>query len=421
MKLLIKTSYYYILYTIPALLLSAFLFYFFLLHEIGESNEFILESRVKIIEDYIKNENQTVLKILESNNEIIVKEIKKNKVIPYTIKDTLIFSNLEKEDVAYKILKVNSIINGKNYKIIVLKNTIEFEELMEVVLVVFISVLLLLFLIIFFINIKISKKLWYPFWSTLDYIKNFNVTEAKNIKLELNDITEFCELNTSINQMTSKMVSDYQNQKKFTENASHEFQTPFAIIKGKIDLLLQNKNLDEESLKLLISIDDATNRLSRINKSLLLLSKIENRQYESTDNVLLLPLVEKLQDLNEDFILDKKLQFIYEDSEELYFKINTELCYILFNNLLQNAIRHAVENSSIFISIKNNNIIISNTGVQRPLNSELIFERFEKQSTNTNSIGLGLSIVKEITDVYNINISYSYDNQKHVFLLNQLK
>ncbi|MFV8360937.1 sensor histidine kinase [Flavobacterium sp. LS1P3] len=420
MKLLTKTSYYYILYTIPVLILTTILFYFFLLNEIGESNESILQQRVEVIENYIQNEDVSVISILESNNEVFIKEIEKNKIINQKIEDTLIFSKHLKEDIAYKVLEVNSIIKGKNYKIKVLKSTIEFDELMEVVLINFVAIVFLLFSIIYFINIKISKKLWQPFWFTLDYIKNFNVTTSAIIKLESSDIDEFKELNSSMNQMTSKMVSDYHNQKKFAENASHEFQTPFAIIKGKIDILLQNKDLDLDTLKTLISIDDATIRLSRINKSLLLLSKIENRQYQHSDNVSLLSLIDKCKALNEDFILDKNIKFNLEDSEELYFKINYELCYILFNNLMQNAIRHNVENGSIIISIKNNSICISNTGIQTPLNSHLIFERFEKQSNNPNSIGLGLSIVKEIAEVYNINISYSYENKLHVFTMHQL-
>jgi signal transduction histidine kinase len=97
------------------------------------------------------------------------------------------------------------------------------------------------------------------------------------------------------------------------------------------------------------------------------------------------------------------------------------LCFILINNLLQNAIRHNIENGLIAVSIKNNSFSISNSGSQTPLNTNLIFERFEKHSTQTNSIGLGLSIVKEIADVYQIKISYSYNSQKHIFSLNQLE
>jgi len=421
MKLLTKTSRYYILYTIPVILFSAIFIYFFLLNEIGESNESILLTRVKVIENYIAKGNTTVLNVFEVNNEVYIKEIEKDRIIPQTIKDTLMYSEIEKEYISSKMIEQNSIVKGKNYQIKVWKSTIEYDELMEVVSVVFIILLLLLFLVTAYINSKISKLIWTPFKNTLDYIKDFSVNTMDYKKLESNEITEFSELNSSINHMTSKMISDYKNQKKFAENASHEFQTPLAIITGKIDLLLQENSLNEETMKLLVSIEEATSRLSRINKSLLLLSKIENQQYEKTDTVALLPLIEKIKAINEDFILDKKLQFVCEPTEELYFTINSELCFILINNLIQNAIRHNVKNGQITISIKDQVLFISNTGALEPLDEVSIFERFEKKSSNVNSIGLGLAIVKEIAEANSITVLYKYEDNEHVFSLSQFK
>ncbi|CAM2905254.1 sensor histidine kinase [Flavobacterium frigoris] len=421
MKLLTKTSRYYILYTIPVILFSAIFIYFFLLNEIGESNESILLTRVKVIENYIAKGNTTVLNVFEVNNEVYIKEIEKDRIIPQTIKDTLMYSEIEKEYISSKMIEKNAIVQGKNYQIKVWKSTIEYDELVEVVSVVFIVMLLVLFLVTAYINSRISKLIWTPFKNTLDYIKDFSVNTTDYKKLESNEITEFSELNSSINHMTSKMISDYKNQKKFAENASHEFQTPLAIITGKIDLLLQENTLNEETMKLLVSIEEATSRLSRINKSLLLLSKIENQQYEKTDTVELFPLIEKVKALNEDFILDKKLQFVCETTMDLSFRINSELCFVLINNLIQNAIRHNVKNGKITISIKEETLLISNTGTLEPLDEVSVFERFEKKSSNANSIGLGLAIVKEIAEANSITVLYKYENNEHVFSLSQLK
>ena len=421
MKLLNKTSRYYILYTIPVVLLSAIFIYFFLLNEIGESNQSILLTRVKVIEGYIAKGNATVLNVFEVNNEVYIKEIVKNRIIPETVKDTLMYSDIEKEYISNKMVEVNKIINGKNYLIKVWKSTIEFDELMEVVFVVFLVLLLLLLFITAYINLKISKLIWGPFRNTLEYIKNFSVHTTDFKKLESNDITEFSELNSSINGMTSKMITDYKNQKKFAENASHEFQTPLAVIKGKIDLLLQENTLNEETMQLLVSIEEAASRLSRINKSLLLLSKIENQHFGKLDTVALLPLIEKIKDLNEDFILDKNLAFVLESSEEVYFEINAELCFILLNNLIQNAIRHNVTNGKIAISVQDQTLHIANTGEDEVLNDAVIFERFEKKSANVNSIGLGLAIVKEIAEANSILVAYKYENNRHVFSLSQFK
>ena len=421
MKLLNKTSRYYILYTIPVVLLSAIFIYFFLLNEIGESNQSILLTRVKVIEGYIAKGNATVLNVFEVNNEVYIKEIDRNRIIPETVKDTLMYSDIEKEYISNKMVEVNKIINGKNYLIKVWKSTIEFDELMEVVFVVFLVLLLLLLLITAYINLKISKLIWEPFRNTLEYIKNFSVHTTDFKKLESSEITEFNELNSSINGMTSKMITDYKNQKKFAENASHEFQTPLAIIKGKIDLLLQENTLNEKTMQLLVSIEEAASRLSRINKSLLLLSKIENQHFGKGDTVALLPLVEKIKNLNEDFILDKNLDFVCETIEELDFKINSELCFILINNLIQNAIRHNVINGKITISVQDYTLYIANTGEDEVLNDAVIFERFEKKSSNVNSIGLGLAIVKEIAEANSILVAYKYENNTHVFSLSQFK
>mgnify|MGYP003631580571 FL=1 len=168
MKLLTKTSRYYILYTIPVILFSAIFIYFFLLNEIGESNESILLTRVKVIENYIAKGNTTVLNVFEVNNEVYIKEIEKDRIIPQTIKDTLMYSEIEKEYISSKMIEQNSIVKGKNYQIKVWKSTIEYDELMEVVSVVFIILLLLLFLVTAYINSKISKLIWTPFKNTLN-------------------------------------------------------------------------------------------------------------------------------------------------------------------------------------------------------------------------------------------------------------
>lgn len=419
MKLITKTSRYFILYTIPVIIFSGVFIYFFLLKEIGESNESILVARTKVVEQNILKNKYALLDVLETNDEVFIKTIENKKALIPIITDTLIYSDIEKEYFASKMLTKSAVINGKNYQIKVVKSTFEFDELMEVVLVVFILLLFLLFLITVYINIKISKLIWKPFQNTLSFIKNFNVTQTSNVNLESSSITEFNELNSSINQMTAKMIADYKNQKKFTENASHEFQTPLAIIKGKIELLLQDLTLNEQSLHLLIAIENATSRLSRINKSLLVLSKIENQQFKSIEKVLVLPLIESIIDLNEDAISQKNLNFSIEMSGELSFQMNAELCFMMVNNLVQNAIRHTLAGGEIIISLQENSFSISNTAENVALQEQYIFERFEKNSTNSNSIGLGLSIVKEISKLYNLNVSYSFQNQKHIFSIRQ--
>ena len=222
--------------------------------------------------------------------------------------------------------------------------------------------------------------------------------------------------------MTEKMILDYNNQKKFSENASHEFQTPLAIIKSKIDLLMQSHNLSENEYNLLGAIDDAINRLSRINKSLLLLSKIENNQFEVSQKIKIKPIIEKilLKYLNnEHFINEKELRINNAVTDTFFIQINEELGYVMVNNLIQNAIRHNKIGGELIVFNEDNAIIIGNDGDEKPLNEQLIYERFQKISNDSNSIGLGLSIVKEIAQLNAIQITYYYENGKHYFKLLQ--
>ena len=417
MKLITKTSRYYFYFTIPVLLISALISYFFMLEEIGESNKTILNSRLKVIENHLKNKDTLLLNIYKENIEIEVAEIDINKRIQPVISDTIIFSDFEKEYVSYNSLEKNSIINSTNYRIKVWKSSIELYEVFEVIFLIFFLILLFLIISIVIINIKISKIIWQPFLDTLNKIKSFSITANQPIFFNNNKIDEFNELNSSILEMTEKIRLDYNNQKKFTENASHEYQTPLAIIKSKIELLLQSNTLTQNELSQLMAIEDATTRLSKLNKSLLLLSKIENGQFQNNSTLNFLPLIHKIIDINDDFITSKEIQIINSLNEKCSLKINEELAFILFNNLIQNAIRHNYNKGIIYIKNDANIIEISNTGDLISLEKEPIFERFTKNTNNQSSIGLGLSIVKEIAVANKLKISYIFKDNLHCFTI----
>ncbi|NHN24981.1 HAMP domain-containing histidine kinase [Flavobacterium jejuense] len=419
MKLINKTSRYYILLTLPVLLASALFCYWFMLHELGESSESLLISRVKVIENHLIKGDSLILAVFQENNELYIKEIDTNVTIPQKITDTLIYSKIQKEYISNKILQKSIQIDTKNYFIKVWKSSLEFDEILEIIFYVFISILVLLLLTIVYINIRISKIIWAPFFHTVSSIKNFKVSDKNALQFQDTSISEFQELNKSIEMMTEKMVLDYSNQKKFTENASHEFQTPLAIIKSKVDLLLQSKNINENEMKLLASIDDTANRLSKINKSLLLLSKIENGQFENNKKIDIRPIIDKIIFQKEDLILSKNI-FI-ENTIESNFSLllNEELAYILLSNLIQNAIRHNLTNGKIILTTRGETLVISNTSIEKELDQSLIFERFVKKSNDQKSLGLGLSLVKEIADLNTIAIEYSYTNELHFFKLTQ--
>jgi len=269
----------------------------------------------------------------------------------------------------------------------------------------------------FFINLYISKKLWAPFYSTLDKLKVYKVDDT-SVMFEKSSITEFSKLNKTLTLMTEKIHNDYISQKQFIENASHEIQTPLAVIKNKIELLIQSKTLSESDIQIIQSVYNASNKLSSLNKALLLLSKIENNQFKDIEEIQFQTLIEKIITHFEDIISLKNIRVKKNFQSSLTHKMNPLLADILISNLIQNAIRHNIEGGSITIQLSGNSIIISNTSDTSIINTNELFQRFRKSEASAESIGLGLAIVKEICDKYNIELNYTCQSSIHTIQLN---
>jgi len=267
------------------------------------------------------------------------------------------------------------------------------------------------------VNIWISRRLWQPFYSGINKIKAFNLSSGNELIIEHSDIREFEDLNQVLRSMSVRLKKDYLLQKQFTENASHELQTPLMVIRSRIELLIQQPDLREEQVKLLQSIDNACLKLSHINKALLLLSKIENKQFSKKEKVYLKPLVLKVLESFQDRILLKSLTLATFIDEEATMTHDSTLIEILFTNLIQNSIRHNFNGGDIQITIRQGFASFVNTGDAPDFEPEQMFERFRKSGKKEEGTGLGLAIVREICKSGSVNISYQYETDKHTIQL----
>ena len=259
----------------------------------------------------------------------------------------------------------------------------------------------------------ISTWMFRPFNLTLEKIKNFNIKSMKPTSLGKSGIKEFDILNGFINQMTEKVSSDYKNLKEFTENASHELQTPLAITKGKLELLLQQENLTQEQIDLIESSYASITHMSKLNRSLTLLSKIENAEFSNTESINLSSELNKALDDFNDLIELKNLDLEIDIQEDVIIKNDKTLIKVLINNLLQNAIRHNNEGGKIVVSLSENTLSIKNTGATLDITGDQLFERFKKGVQSEKNSGLGLSIVHKICEVSQYSISYDIDGKWH--------
>jgi two-component system OmpR family sensor kinase len=261
----------------------------------------------------------------------------------------------------------------------------------------------------------ISKKLWKPFDETLDAMESFSLEKGTIPTLPETDVKEFARLNSVLNKLMSDSLDSYRVQKEFTENASHELQTPLAVIQSKLDNLMQLPGMTKEQSVIIQDINEMSVRLSRLSRNLLLLAKIENKLF-AFDEVDALRVVD---DLYPYFISISNGLSIQKDfqTDSLTLKANKSLFESLVSNLVVNAIRHNEECGEVKIEVFEDKMIISNTSNEGPLDESRIFKRFYRSSGKSKGNGLGLAIVKSICDYHGWKIKYSYGNGWHQFIV----
>lgn len=224
-------------------------------------------------------------------------------------------------------------------------------------------------------------------------------------------------MNNAIKTLSETNRRLYVLQKEFTENASHEMQTPLAVLQSKLELLMQTNPINEEQAVLIGELSDASLRMSRLNKTLLLLTRLDNNQYTEKEDVDLKEIVERILDQYTEAVNAKSLQLIIEPLEHVYCRINKTLAEILVSNLLSNAIRHNIQSGKLFVSLQQQVLTVKNDGQNEPLDQSRIFTRFQKNSTDSNSIGLGLGIALKICQLNNFTLQYHFQNGLHCFFV----
>jgi signal transduction histidine kinase len=401
------------LLTISILLVTTSFVAFYILQKTltEETKEDLLENEQAIINE-IKTRNNlpNIYPTIEtdsvsvSNDGIIKKYFKE-----VMIKDR--FDDGEEEP----FLEYRNIVSiyGKLYKITIRKSLFEYEELLLTISIPLFSLLFFAFLFSLLINRRLNKTVWKDFEFNLGILKKYSFKDAEGIKLKKTNIQEFDELNKLITELTSKLHSDYQALKDFTENASHEIQTPISIISVNLEEILQD-NIPEQTFQLIVNTQQSLKRLSDLNNNLLLLTKIENRQFLAKEELDFNKIVKNKVDELSPLIKTKSIKVDVKENGIFRVKINKELADILLNNLLANAVKHNWINGNIDVELSENELKISNTGESNKLTNETIFNRFTKEKSQ--SYGLGLAIVKQICDTHTIGIDY-LKSDVHCFVL----
>ena len=418
MKLLNYTTSYFAAILLLLLAIWAVIFYVEMLDEIYDSLDDGLDNQKTLIINRVKNNPENIKRLGFEDAGYRIKPIQKEKALAFkdSYRDTLMYMHNEKDFEPVRLLETVFKDEEGFYKLQIITSMVEEDDLIEDLLTSLILLYIGLILSIVLLNNLILNRIWNPFYSLLQQLKGFRLEEEQKINTVASSIEEFNLLNTRIEQMLEKSISSYNSQKQFIANAAHELQTPLAISINKLELLVENEDLNEQQIVLVASVLKNLEGLTRMNNSLLLLSKIENHQFPDEEVVNINDLIKTLTQDFKDLAGHKEMEIKIEASVVLKHKMNKDLARILLSNLLKNAIIHGKKGSEISILISLNSFRISNPGNLKALDKTNLFSRFQQLPGYKNSNGIGLAIAQSIAQKYQIKLHYFY-TQVHNFQL----
>ena len=327
------------------------------------------------------------------------------------------YDAVEHEKELRRTIDFNVNVNNTWYLISVSKSLEGTDDLIQTIIGITITLILLILITTFFINRIVLRRLWQPFYETLQTMQKFNVGDMQTLKLNNVKTDEFNYLNTILSNAMSKAQQDYKTLKEFTENASHELQTPIAVIQAKLDMLIQNEKISEAESRNIQGAYSALQGLNKLNQSLLLLAKIENRQFTEKVNIALAGLIQSRQI---QFAEQWETRHIAVDADLVNATItgSQRLIEILLNNLFSNATLHNIGNGVIILQLKPKHFRITNTGDAQSLDEQQVFNRFYKGNTGSSRHGIGLSIVQQICKASGYICSYQFKQPNlHSFIV----
>ncbi len=419
MKLITKFVLIYLVITAIVLSIGGYLSYFIIKDEMDTELKWRFMDRVDRV-TYMIEQGHDFSKTKKAgdrgSHNLTITKLSRQIEPKVEVRDTMVWHDrLEQMEPNLKVIAYRN-INGDPYYISTYGALIESDDITDAVIKILLWILGLQIIGAIGVGFIVSNRLFRPFRETLERIKEFDLQDKQPIKAEETSVQEFDDLNRFVEEMTKKAVSDYRNLKEFAENASHEIQTPLSITKGKLELLSET-DLSSEQYRYVNDSQRALKKLSRLSESLALLTKIDNHEFTDTDEVNMTNLIKESTQAFDEFIKLNGLTVETDLEEDVTIRIHPVLADILWTNLFQNAIKHNVEGGSIHIALTEQCLSISNTGKPLQTDPDELFGRFKKGEQNSDSIGLGLSIIKKIAEQNNYTVSYQYEEEEHTITI----
>lgn len=333
--------------------------------------------------------------------------------------DATVYIELEDEDEPVRVMcTAFRMPDGQYYELKLMISILERDDMVEAMLW-YLGALFLLFLICTSIGIQlVLKGVFRPLHRLLDWLHCIQPGKEVPPLDNPTKIREFRQLSDAALDMGNRSYKAYEEQKQFIENASHELQTPLAIVRGKVELLAESEGMTEQQMEQLDEIYATLGRAVKLNKSLLLLSRIENGQYTEMEDVSVDEILDELLPDLMDIYEHKQVRLIRKREEQPFIiRCNHSLAQILVSNLVKNSLLHNREEGELQVLTTPTSLVIKNTG-DVPLDGEKLFRRFyHGMDGKKDSTGLGLAIARSIALSSSLKLTYEWQNGMHTFRL----
>ncbi|GAE14157.1 sensor histidine kinase KdpD [Bacteroides pyogenes] len=403
----------------------ATLFYYIIVDEINDETDDSLEE----YSEYIIRRALTGEKLPENdngtNNSYHISKVTREYALqtPSTeFLDQTVYIRSKNETEPARIYK--TIFRDKEdnyYQLTVTFPTFEKKDLKETILYWLILLYVLLLVSIIILNVFVHRRSLKPLYTMLKWLDSVQLSNTPPLLEVDTDITEFRKLSEALTRNACRNAEIYEQQSLFIAHASHELQTPIAIAQNRLEMLSNDSALTEAQLSQILKTKQAVESLSKLNKTLLLLARIENQQFPESEQIdvqkFLAPILENFADAYRHL----GIRCTVEEKEKTNIRMNEMLATILFNNLIKNAYVHNRPNGSIHVLLTARAIRFSNTAAGEPLDAGLIFRRFYRKTSSGPGTGLGLALVHAICKTYNIEIDYFFEEGYHHFELRKAK
>lgn len=331
--------------------------------------------------------------------------------------DTTEYDRREKQLVPVRRLTTVAQIGQRTYRIVVKQAIGEFEEIAQLLSIGIIVSFLALLTLLLVLNSWVSRRLWQPFYQLIDQLRTYRLDARTPLTFTTGTIAEFNQLGSTLNTMSQTLHRQYTTQKEFTDHAAHEMQTPLAVVTTQLDQLLATEPLTSAQVKLVEQSQESIRRLSQLNKSLLLLTKIESNQFAEASSVNLSELAERLHQDLQSYAQHRGLCWTSRITPDICQPMNPHLAEVLLLNLMRNALIHAQPGTDVQIVLTPADFRTINEAPPLPFPAAQLFNRFVKNPARPESTGLGLALVSQIIHRYGMRVTHGFDEtaRQHTF------